>query len=105
MAIVEVSVVPVGTKTPSLSQHVARVLRVLRDKESIKYELMPMGTIIEGDLKQVFSIVQEMHQAAFAEEALRVVTTIRIDERRDKFLTMESKVRGVEEKLKEVGQR
>ncbi len=105
MAIVEVSVIPVGTKTPSLSQHVARVLRVLRDKESIKYELTPMGTIIEGDLKQVFPIVQEMHQAAFAEEVLRVVTTIRIDERRDKLLTMESKVRGVEEKLKEVRQR
>jgi uncharacterized protein (TIGR00106 family) len=105
MAIVEVSVIPVGTKTPSLGRYVAGVLRVLQDEKSIKYKLTPMGTIIEGDLKQVLPIVQKMHQAAFAEEVLRVVTTISIDERRDKPLTMESKVRGVEEKLKEVRQR
>jgi uncharacterized protein YqgV (UPF0045/DUF77 family) len=40
-----------------------------------------------------------MHASAFDAGAVRVVTTIRIDERRDKPLTMDGKIEAVRGKL------
>ncbi|MDO8635501.1 MAG: MTH1187 family thiamine-binding protein [Dehalococcoidia bacterium] len=99
MAIIEVSVMPLGTKTPSIGQYVAEAIHVL-EKEKINYELTSMGTVIEGDVDRILSVVGKMHQAAFAGGVLRVVTTIKIDDRRDKAATRESKVKSVKEKLK-----
>ena len=102
MAIIEVSIVPIGTKTPSLSQHIARVLRVLEGEEGVKYELTSMGTIMEGELGELLRLVGKMHEAAFSEEVLRVITAIRVDDRRDKPLTTEGKVKAVKAKLGDV---
>ncbi len=99
MAVVEVSVVPIGTGDASLSGYVAGCLRILQNAQGIKYQLTSMGTIIEGELAQILPLVLKMHEHPFAAGAKRVVTTIKIDERRDKPLTMEGKVAAVEEKL------
>lgn len=99
MAMIEISLVPVGTKTPSLSQYVARAVRLLKEEKDIKYELTAMGTIIEGDLGRLLDIARMMHQSVFDEGALRAVTIIRIDERRDKPSTIKGKVESVEAKL------
>ena len=99
MAVIEVSVVPLGTKTPSVSRYVARVLSILEKAEGIKYELTPMGTIIEGDLDIILNLAREMHEVIFGPEVKRVVTTIKIDDRRDKALTMKGKVDSVRAKF------
>lgn len=99
MAVVEVSVIPVGTTTPSISSYVASALKVLEKEEDIKYELTPMGTIIEGKLDRILDLAKRMHEALFSPKIERVLTTIVIDDRRDKTLTMEGKVRSVREKL------
>jgi uncharacterized protein (TIGR00106 family) len=83
--LVEVSIVPLGTPTPSISKYVARAVRVLQDEKDIKYELTAMGTIIEGDLERLLSLVARMHKSAFDAGVMRVVTTIKIDERRYVF--------------------
>jgi len=98
MAIAEISVVPIGTKTPSLSQHVAGVLRIL-EEEGIDYELTGMGTIIEGDLEMILNMARKMHEVVFSGEVSRAVTTIKIDDRRDKPSTIKGKVKAVKEKL------
>ena len=99
MAIIEVSIIPLGTKTPSISKHIANALKVLK-KEDVKYELTSMGTIIEGDLEEILELARRMHEAVFeSEEVLRVATTIKIDDRRDKPLSMEGKIKSVKEKL------
>ena len=98
MAIMEVSIVPLGTGTPSVSQYVAAVLEVL-EKSGLKYQLTSMGTIIEGDLDEISKVVRQMHEVPFQKEVKRVVTTIRIDDRRDRQASMEGKVRSVREKL------
>lgn len=98
MAIVFVSVAPLGTATTSLSRYVAGVERILRES-GLKHQLTAMGTIIEGDLDAVLPVLRRMHEAPFAEGAMRVSTQIKIDDRRDKAGTMEGKVRSVEEKL------
>jgi len=96
---VDVTVIPVGTPSTSLSEYVAGCVKVLEESEGISYRLTPMTTIIEGELDLVLELVRRMHEQPFAKGAVRVVTTIRIDDRRDKELTMAGKVAVVEAKL------
>jgi uncharacterized protein (TIGR00106 family) len=99
MVLVEISVVPLGTSDTSLSRFVAQAIKVLENSE-LDYEITPMGTVIEGDLDRVLKICREMHESVFSNpEIKRVLTTIKIDDRRDKKGTMESKVESVEKKL------
>ena len=99
MALVEISVVPLGTPTPSLSQYIAKAVKVLEGEKDIKYELTAMGTIIEGDLDQVLTLARKMHEAVFSTVTMRVVTTIKIDDRRDKTSSMDSKMKSVKIEL------
>jgi len=101
MAIVQVTIVPLGTGSPSVGEYVASVHRVLTEaEEPIKYQLTPMSTIIEGALDDLLAVVRRMHEVPFENGAERVSTTITIDDRRDKTGTMEQKLRSVESKLK-----
>ena len=99
MAIVEVSIVPVGTGTPSVSQYVAHAVQLLQGEKDIKYELTAMGTIIEGDLERLLTLVGKMHQAVLDAGVMRVVTIVKIDERRDKASSIISKVEAVKREL------
>jgi uncharacterized protein (TIGR00106 family) len=98
MAILEISVVPIGTKNTSVSSYVADCVRILK-KEKLSYELTSMGTNIEGDLRDLLRIALKMHQAPFKKGALRVLTTLKIDDRRDKKGTLSGKKRSVQKKL------
>ena len=99
MDIVEVVIVPLGTGSASVSKYVAECHKVLVQAKDLKYQLTPMSTIIEGELDRIFEVVRQMHEVPFQSGALRVGTTIRIDDRRDKKLTMEGKMQAVMEKL------
>ena len=100
MAMMDISIVPVGTGNPSVSAFVAEAHRILQKEAGIRYELTAMNTIIEGNLEKLFEIAQKLHRSPFAAGAKRVVTTIRLDERTDKPLTIEGKVKAVKDKLK-----
>ena len=93
--IAEVSIVPIGTEDPSLSVYIADSIQVLEGKKDLTYRLTPMGTIIEGPLPKVMDAIQEMHEVPFSEGVLRVVTNIKIDDRRDKVSSMLAKVQSV----------
>jgi len=99
MAILEISIVPLGIKGSSLSPYVADCLRILK-KEKVHFELTAMGTNLEGDLKDLIRVVLKMHEAPFKKGAPRVLTTLRIDDRRDKKGTLEGKKKAVRSKLK-----
>ena len=71
----------------------------LQQEKDTKYELTSMGTIMEGDLKKLLSLVMKMHETAFDGEIMRVVTTIRIDDRRDRSLTMSGKIKSLMKQL------
>ncbi|KGG80443.1 MTH1187 family thiamine-binding protein [Caloranaerobacter azorensis] len=100
MAIVEVTIVPLGTGDTSLSSYVAKCHTVLKGEKDLKYMLTPMGTIIEGDLDKILDVIRRMHEVPFNEGAKRVSTQIKIDDRRDKETSMERKVKSVQSKLK-----
>ncbi len=99
MAIVQLTIVPIGTETPSVSRHVAACHKVLDNYKELKYELTPMSTCIEGDLDVILEAVRQMHEVPFENGAQRVSTSIKIDDRRDKEGTMEQKINAVKEKL------
>jgi uncharacterized protein (TIGR00106 family) len=101
MAVAEISIVPVGTKNTSVSKHVVAALKVLRKEKKVVYELTSMGTIMEGELEDVFKVAKKMHEAVLDGGVRRVVTTIKIDDRRDKPLTMSGKVESVVRKLQQ----
>lgn len=100
MAIVFVTVAPLGTATTSLSRYVAGVEKVVRES-GLSAQLTAMGTIIEGDLDAILSVVRRMHEVPFGEGAKRVSTLIKIDDRRDGAHSIAGKVRSVMEKLGE----
>ena len=99
MAVAEISVVPIGTGSPSVSAEVARAVQILRDQSKVKYQLSPMGTVLEGDLDSIMQLAMQMHQAVFESGAARVITTIKIDDRRDKPLSMGGKVESLKKAL------
>jgi len=84
MAIVQVSVLPVGTCTPSISTEVSEALKPLQEEKDITYQLNSMGTLIEGDLSMILDVIQRMHENGFNDDVQRVQTIIMIDDRRDK---------------------
>jgi uncharacterized protein (TIGR00106 family) len=98
MAILEISVVPIGTPGTSVSSYVADCIRILK-QEKVKYELSAMGTNIEGNLKDLLKIALRMHEEPFKKGALRVLTTLKIDDRRDKKGTLSGKKQAVQRKL------
>jgi uncharacterized protein (TIGR00106 family) len=98
MAVAVVSVVPVGTGSPSISDFVTRAVNIARES-GLKYELTPMGTCLEGDLPTILDTVRQMHESGFGQGAVRVLTSITVDDRRDKDLTMNGKRSAVAEKL------
>ena len=99
MAVAEISIIPLGTKTPSVSKYVAQAVKVLQQEKDIKYELTAMGTIIEADLDKILMVAKKMHEETFIEGVARVITTVKIDDRRDKTQGMKEKVDSLRGKL------
>ena len=100
MAVAEVSIIPIGTGSPSVSKHIARAVKTLQAEPDVKYTQSAMGSIIEGELDQIISVIRKMHEAAFDEGVMRVVTTIKIDDRRDKELSIEGKLDSLKRELR-----
>ena len=93
--IAEIHIVPLGTATTSLSRYIAACINTVKQAQDISYQLTAMGTIIQGPLERVLELAQKMHEVPFAMGVKRVVTTINIDDRRDKLITIDSKVKAV----------
>jgi uncharacterized protein (TIGR00106 family) len=94
--IVEFSILPVGVGT-SVSEHVAKALDIV-DNSGLKYQFTPMGTILEGEYKAVIRTIRRCHLAVL-EDCERVITTIKIDDRKQAAGEIEKKVASVETRL------
>ncbi|WP_349407803.1 MTH1187 family thiamine-binding protein [Pseudalkalibacillus sp. SCS-8] len=100
MAIVDITVIPIGTKSPSVSDYVVEIQKVLeRNSDRILYELTPMSTLIEGEMGDLLDVIREIHEVPFEHGIERVATNIRIDDRRDKKVSMRDKVNTIQSKL------
>lgn len=91
----EVSIFQVGEGV-SLSKWVGRCLRII-DGTGLRYQLNPMGTVIEGDYDEVMEVIRRCHMAVL-EDTERVSTYIKIDDRKGTKEAMLKKVQSVEER-------
>jgi uncharacterized protein (TIGR00106 family) len=98
MAIMDISVVPVGTSSTSISQFVADAVRAAR-QTGLEVNINAMGTVLSGPVDELLAAARAMHTAVLAGGAKRVLTTIKIDDRTDRELTPEGKVAAVKSKL------
>lgn len=97
MAIMEISVVPLGLGT-SVGAFVAQVIKYLQS-EGIPYELTDMGTLIHGHSARLLKVAQVLHELPFEGGANRVVTHITLDDRRDKDVHLGDKIKSVKARL------
>jgi uncharacterized protein (TIGR00106 family) len=98
VAIMAISVTPIGTGSTGVGEFVATALGVI-ERSGLRYELNAMHTVVEGDLAALMALVPEIHAALFANGARRLSTVIKIDDRRDTPSTIEAKVRSVRARM------
>lgn len=95
--IAEMSVVPVGTGSTSLSKYVAIASEALDQVDGLTTRITPMGTVMQAQgLGPVLEGVKTVHKALSKAGLKRLVTDLRIDDRRDKQASMDKKLESVE---------
>ncbi len=82
MALMQITIIPLGTGSTSVGEFVADVQRLL-EKKGVEFALNDMGTEIYGRPADLFNLAAEIHEEPFRKGAMRVVTQIVVDDRRD----------------------
>jgi uncharacterized protein (TIGR00106 family) len=83
VVVAEISVFPLGTGSPSVSQYVAAAAREL-ESSGLKCTLGPMGTNVEAETpEEVYAAVARAQTAVLGLGVGRAYTVIKMDERRD----------------------
>ena len=92
MIIAEITILPVGTKTASLSKYVADAIKELKAM-NLNPKVTAMGTIFEAkDITTILEGFKRVHEAVFRNAVPRVVSILKIDERRDKEGSIKQKL-------------
>ena len=100
----EISVYPMGTGTTSASFYIARAVEAIRGIDGLRYEVTPMGTLLEADgLDAVGEAEKRMSQAVHNLGVGRVGIVLKVDSRTDKRATLEGKVDSVRRHLEARG--
>ena len=104
MALLQLTIIPLGTDTTSVGEYVADVQKAL-ENENVAFKLTDMGTLLEGDIQTLLQAVSQIYELPFNRGAQRVVTQMVIDDRRDKDIAIGDKTAAVQKRLaEEVGQ-
>ena len=94
MPMFEVTVIPIGSGSPSISRFVKTALEEIK-ASGLEHRVTPMGTCIIGTYAQVFPVLQSIHSKLQSMGVRRIATTIKVDDRFDKELTFDGKIRAV----------
>lgn len=95
----ELEIVALGTGDTGMSKHIADAVKAI-DKLGIKYQLTPMGTVLEVEaIDDAFRAVKATHEVLVRSGVKRVVTHLTIDDRRDNPKGMAEKIEAVRRKL------
>jgi uncharacterized protein (TIGR00106 family) len=95
LAVAEIFITPLGTGDSTIREYIRALLPIV-EASGLRYQLTAMGTQVEGPVERILDLVRTLHDATF-EASLsteRVVTHLRLDERRGEPLTLEGKVKG-----------
>jgi len=95
MPIAEFSIVPIGVEV-GVRKYIKEVLervKEISENKNLRYDLTAMGTIIEADsLDEIFEVIKEANEVVFKMGVKRTLISIKIDDRRDKKETIQSKI-------------
>jgi uncharacterized protein (TIGR00106 family) len=81
----------------SVSPYVARVVDII-DKSGLDYQLHAMGTVIEGEIDEVLSVLKSCFEE-LSSDCDRISCTAKLDYRVGTSGRLQSKITSVEEKL------
>lgn len=93
MAIAQLTVIPIGVGS-SVGDYIADIQKELEGTD-LHFEINDMATVISGEVREILEIVCLLHEIPFKNGALRVITSISIDDRRDKTVQLGDKVKSL----------
>ncbi len=94
----DITVIPLDKGTAGLSAGVARLQDLLR-KSGLDHRLHDMGSTVAGTAAELFAVAEKLHEHLFATGSQRVYTVIKIDDRRDKAVSIGDKTASVEREM------
>ncbi len=94
MALLQLTIIPMGTKTPNVGEYIVEIQKRLIAMGAT-FTLNDMGTVIEGEAAELLQLVTSLYETPFELGAMRVVTQITIDDRRDKKVKIGDKIQSV----------
>lgn len=97
MALMQLTMIPLGNGV-SVANFVAQIQNRLKE-ENVVFSLNDMGTLIEGEIGELFAVLEKIYETPFEQGAVRVITNISIDDRRDKVVRIGDKTTSVKKKL------
>jgi uncharacterized protein (TIGR00106 family) len=96
----EISVYPMGTSTTSASFYIAKAIESIQNMEGIRYEINPMGTVLESDnIDKIYDASKSIMEVVHNLGVSRVEVILKIDSRRDKDKKMEEKLESIKKYL------
>jgi uncharacterized protein (TIGR00106 family) len=95
LAVAEIFITPLGTGESTIREFI-RALVPIVEASGLRHQLTAMGTLVEGPVEELVALAARLHAATFDVHTGtdRVVTHLRLDERRGEPLTLEGKVQG-----------
>lgn len=88
-ATAELQVVPIGSGV-SVRKEISRVVELLQGHDCI-IEPHASGTNIEGDLADILTAVEQIHETLHKEGSIRLVSYLKLETRTDKTPTLKGK--------------
>ena len=68
MALMQINVLPLGTGSTSVGEFVAGIIKTLA-REGVVCKLSDMGTLVEGDAEDLFTLARRIHEIPFLKGA------------------------------------
>ena len=90
-----------GTGTTSASFYIAKGIETIQNLEGIRYEVTPMGTLLESDnIDKIYEASKKIMEAVHNLGVHRVEVILKIDSRTDKDSKLEEKLDSLNKYLK-----
>lgn len=94
MVLAQLSIYPIGAGV-SMGRYVKKGVEII-ETSGYTYQVGGMSTSLEvPDLEHLFDLIGRIRQAQLDEGAERIIIELKVDERRDKPATLQSKIDSV----------
>lgn len=96
----EISIYPIGTGSTNVSFYIAKAIESIRDFEGIRYQVNPMGTILEStSVDRILEASKKIMETVHNLGVNRVELILKIDSRIDKSTKLEDKMESLKKQM------